>query len=164
MSGPALKQLDAHHAIHEAAFHEAQEMTVLFHHLVEKGDSERAVALAEAILDHWKTRTLRHAADEEIGFYQECREAMPHRAEEIAQLIRDHDLMRNLVAELEQLLSHTFDSRAISFRLDALLWVNEIHSRDEERCLLDGQALRTNDVKQTLEESEPLERQLQQPV
>ncbi|MCL6597384.1 MAG: hemerythrin domain-containing protein [Alicyclobacillus macrosporangiidus] len=158
MSGPALKELHAHRAIHDAAYGEAEELTGVFRHCVEEGRYDAALAAAELVVEHWHTRTLRHAAEEEAGFYREVAEQHPNRSEDIAALVRDHDLMRQLVAEVEERLAisavptGTEESASrletlgagvsnrrleeMRIRFEMLLWLGERHSREEERRLL----------------------------
>ncbi|MFC4557321.1 hypothetical protein ACFO3D_03755 [Virgibacillus kekensis] len=65
MSGPALKHVDSHAAIHEAALNEAVELTNLLDKLVRDDQSDKAEELAYVIIEQWETRTLRHAESEE---------------------------------------------------------------------------------------------------
>jgi hypothetical protein len=140
MSGPALKQLHAHRAIHDAAHEEAEELTGVFRRCVQEGRHDAAHAAAELVIEHWHTRTLRHAAEEEAGFYRDVAEQHPDRAGDIAALTRDHDLMRQLVSEAEARLAASpltsADLEAILIRFEMLLWLVERHSREEERRLL----------------------------
>lgn len=104
MSGPALKQLNAHSSIHDTARGEAEELTAEFRRLVENALLREACETAGLIVEHWRTRTLRHATEEEAGLYREIVVAQPERVHDIGALTRDHDLMRALVAEAEFLL------------------------------------------------------------
>lgn len=150
MSGPALKQLQFHRAIHDAAHAEAEEMTGILRQCVRDGALEAAVATAALLVEHWHTRTLRHAAAEEEGLYREIVANDPGRAEDIAKLMRQHDHMRQLVSEVEERLpASALESEAagnvyrmsrnriheILVRLEALVQLVEHHSREEERCL-----------------------------
>jgi hypothetical protein len=57
MSGPALKHVDSHSAIHEAALMEAAELTDLLAKVIRKEEMDKALELAFVIVEHWETRT-----------------------------------------------------------------------------------------------------------
>ncbi len=136
MSGPSLKKRDAHSSIHEAALNEAKELRDLFQKCLEEGVKERAVQVAEIVIEHWESRTLKHAESEEDGLYREIVEENPKLSQLVIQLTRDHDLMRRMVAEMKNLLiKNEIDERMISL-LDSLLVVDSIHNEDEMNKLL----------------------------
>ncbi|MCL6632063.1 MAG: hemerythrin domain-containing protein [Alicyclobacillus herbarius] len=151
MSGPALKQMDAHRAIHDAAAEEAAELTELLRHLLQAQAWEKAEEMAYILVEHWQTRTLRHAGEEEAGFYLEVCQHHPEKAGDIAALTRDHDLMRTLVAEIEARLAawNATENRTVLddpdtwsgllSRFETLNWLVVMHSREEERRLLETQ-------------------------
>jgi len=139
MSGPALKQLQAHRAIHDAAYGEADELTTVAKRFAAAGNEQAAIATASLLIEHWHTRTLRHAAEEEEGFYKEVASKYPEHAGDIFSLTRDHDLMRHLVAEAEERLATAGPLAAVLERFEMLLWLVEKHSREEELRLLDVQ-------------------------
>ena len=76
MSGPGLRHIDSHSAIHEAA------------HIA---------------VEHWETRILRHAQAEEEGLYKEMVEEKPELKDDIIGLIRDHDILRFTVKEIKEM-------------------------------------------------------------
>lgn len=136
MSGPALTQKHSHHAIHEAAHGEAEELTVLLQKMMKQGDQTKLLELADVLIEHWETRTLRHAAAEEEGLYVDIVKEKPELKDKVIALTRDHDLMRILLTEIkERLPGHGVD-RTVLARFEAMLLVNEIHSREEENHLL----------------------------
>ena len=136
MSGPSLKKRDAHSSIHEAALNEAKELRDLFQKCLEEGVKERAVQVAEIVIEHWESRTLKHAEAEEEGLYREIVEENPNLRQLVIQLTRDHDLMRRMVAEMKDLLNkNEMDERMISL-LDSLLVVDSLHNEDEMNKLL----------------------------
>lgn len=136
MSGPSLKKPDAHSSIHEAALNEAKELRDLFQKCLEEREKERATQVAEIVIEHWESRTLKHAEAEEEGLYQELVEENPNLSQLVIQLTRDHDLMRRMVAEMKDLLiNNEIDERMISL-LDSLLVVDSIHNEDEMNKLL----------------------------
>ncbi len=138
MSGPALERRESHHAIHEAAFNEAQELTIVLRQLLRQGDLERALAVAGVLLEHWQTRTLRHAETEEIGWYQQLLMQRPELQSDIVLLTRDHDLLRILLAEIQEILRMRGVAMGVVERFEAMLLINHIHSREEESRLLGG--------------------------
>lgn len=137
MSGPALRQRDAHHAIHHAALGEAEELTALFEAQIADGDFSRAREVAAVVVEHWETRTLRHAQEEEEGLYLEMKELDESRSVLICRLTRDHDLMRAWVSEAGKLAEsgREEDLRAAGTLFTALLVLVVQHSRDEEAGL-----------------------------
>ncbi|MFS0862904.1 hemerythrin domain-containing protein [Fredinandcohnia sp. 179-A 10B2 NHS] len=136
MSGPSLKKQDAHSSIHEAALNEAKELRNLFRKCLEEGDKEKALQVAEIAIDHWESRTLKHADSEESGLYKEMVEEDPSREKIVNQLTRDHDLMRRIVATMKKSLeTQEADYRMIPL-LDSLIIIDEIHNDDEMNKLL----------------------------
>jgi len=57
--------------------------------------------------------------------------------EVIVTLKRDHDLMRILLKEIKEELSDQAFNESILARFDAMLLINQIHGREEERMLLE---------------------------
>jgi hypothetical protein len=141
-SGPSLTKREAHHAIHEAAFTEAEEMTRLLRHAALADDHERALHLVGVLVEHWQTRTLRHAEAEEQGWYRDLARERPDLQPDIVQLTRDHDLLRKLLDEIEQIVAARGWVAGVVERFEAMLLVNAIHSRDEEQRLLGGERTR----------------------
>jgi len=137
LSGPALHQRDSHHSIHLAANGEAEELTGLLRECFRHGEPQRALELALLLVEHWETRTIRHAQAEEEGFYLECLDRRPSLREVIVTLKRDHDLMRILLKEIKEELSDQAFNESILARFDAMLLINQIHGREEERMLLE---------------------------
>lgn len=135
MSGPALKQWDSHSSIHEAALGEAEELTELLRHCIEKEDLEKALEVTYIILEHWETRTLRHAESEEEGLYIEISEKTPELKETIIALTRDHTLMRYIVEDIKQILSKLGAFHEILTRFDALILIDKLHNIDEGKML-----------------------------
>lgn len=135
MSGPALRQLHAHRAIHEGGLSGAVIKTEeLMTHLRE-GEVETANLAADDLIDYWKTRVISHADAEESGFYLEIAEENPELQEAVTMLTRDHDLLRIIVKDIEDLRKEEGLSPQVLQKFYALQIVNEIHSRDEERLL-----------------------------
>ena len=137
MSGPALKQLQAHRAIHEGGLSGAVGKTELLIEFLQEGDLKSADRAADELIDYWKSRVISHADAEEEGLYREIRDENPELEDAIIQLTRDHDVLRIIVEDIETLRETEKLSPTVLQKFYALLVVNEIHSRDEERMLLE---------------------------
>ena len=135
MSGPALKQADSHSSIHEAAIGEAEQLTRLLRTCLDKEAYEEAYETACIALEHWETRTLAHAEAEEEGLYREIAEANPDWREKIVALTRDHDLMRQMAAEIRQTLAEEAVDDGVLRRFEAMILVDLLHNREEERMV-----------------------------
>lgn len=135
MSGPALRQLHAHRAIHEGGLSGAISKTSDLMDYLKQGDLETAEKAADNLIDYWKTRVISHADAEESGFYLEIAEQNPALQDAITKLTRDHDLLRIIVKDIETLRETEGVSPGVLHRFHSLMVVNEIHSRDEERLL-----------------------------
>ena len=133
--GPALKQLHSHHAIHEGGLSGAIQKTNNFLELLKSRELEAANLAADDLLDYWETRVISHADAEESGFYQEKVEENPALRDVVIKLERDHDLLRIIAKDIKDIRSEHGLNEAVIQRFYALLTVNEIHSRDEERLL-----------------------------
>lgn len=146
MSGPGLSQRDAHHAIHQVAFREAEQLTALLRQALRAGDQRQALQVAALLTEHWQTRTLRHADAEEAGWYREIVAARPALRDDVLALTRDHDLLRLLMAEIQGILSARGVGVGVVERFEAMLLLNGIHSREEERRLLGAQPAADGDA------------------
>ncbi|WP_259392095.1 hemerythrin domain-containing protein [Paenibacillus thiaminolyticus] len=135
LTGPALKHVDSHSAIHEAALEEAKELTELLESCIEAGKTDEALELAYLIVEHWESRTLQHAQSEEEGLYKEAVERKPHLRDAVLMLTRDHNLMRYLVEEIKELLAEEGAIREAWLRFSALIHIDMLHNRDEERMI-----------------------------
>lgn len=136
MSGPSLKKTDAHSSIHEAALNEARDLRELYRQCLEKEEKEKGLHVAEVIIEHWETRTLAHAESEETGLYKEMVEENPNLQETVIQLTRDHDLMRNVVEQMKELLAKKQVDEEFMRLLDGMIVIDEIHNEDEMNKLL----------------------------
>ena len=138
MSGPSLKREDSHSSIHEAALNEAKELKDLFRQCLKDDKREQALQVAEVAVEHWETRTLKHAEAEEEGLYQEMVKENPGLKRLVTQLTRDHDLMRRVVERMkDMLLSGKVDER-MAVHMETLILVDEIHNEDEMNKLLNS--------------------------
>lgn len=139
MSGPGLTQHDAHHAIHQAAFHEAEQLTLALRQALRAGDQQQALQVAAVLIEQWQTRTLRHAEAEETGWYRDLLAERPELQHDVIALTRDHDLLRILLAEIQGILAARGIVSGVVERFEAMLLLNGIHSRSEEQRLLGEQ-------------------------
>ncbi|MCM3087640.1 hypothetical protein [Bhargavaea ginsengi] len=137
MPGPALKQLHAHHAIHQGALTGAIQKTDEVKRLLKAGEGEVAKMAADHLLEYWETRIIAHADAEEDGFYQEMVGLHPELERAVIQLTRDHDLMRTMAKDIKRMLAEDGLTPDVMQQFEALIVVDDIHSRDEERMLLD---------------------------
>lgn len=135
MSGPALKQVDSHASIHEAAILEAEQLTELLRKSLESGQKDQAYEMACITLEHWESRTFAHAEAEEEGLYKEVATSSPEWKETIVALTRDHDLMRQLAEEIRQTLADQEVNRSVLERFQAMIWIDWLHNRAEEQML-----------------------------
>ncbi|HET7658625.1 MAG TPA: hemerythrin domain-containing protein [Bacillales bacterium] len=138
MSGPALVKKDSHHAIHEAALNEASELTDLLKRMVKgSADSTNIIETAYILVEHWETRTLAHATAEEEGLYLQKVEEFPELTEKVNELKKEHDLLRQFIHEIKDLLPKSGVNTEVLSRFDKLLTVDEIHNDKEENELLE---------------------------
>ncbi|HET7580211.1 MAG TPA: hemerythrin domain-containing protein [Bacillales bacterium] len=137
MSGPALEKKASHGAIHEAAYEEARELTTLLRKMADaKGDPTRLLEFAYLLVEHWETRTLAHATAEEQGLYPDMVEKYPELCEKIKELKSEHNLLRQLVSEIQELLPESGVNEEVLSRFDRLLEVNAAHNAKEENQFL----------------------------
>lgn len=137
MSGPALRKVDSHSAIHEAALNEAAELTSLLTKLVNGDHKEKAKELAYVLIEQWESRILQHAAAEEEGLYKEIVEKSPELRDDIVALTRDHNLLRILVKEIKEILKENDIGNSVVQQFQALIIIDELHNRKEMEVLPD---------------------------
>ncbi|NGZ74634.1 hemerythrin domain-containing protein [Saccharibacillus alkalitolerans] len=135
MGGPSLRQAHAHHAIHEGALSGAIAKTEELEELIRTNDPEAARLAADQLLGYWVTRVLSHADAEEEGFYEEMAGNDDERRLDVLRLTRDHDLMRMLAADIASALPSEGPTPEIMRKFQALIELNALHSREEERLL-----------------------------
>ena len=135
--GPSLVDRHAHHDIHDAARADVEAGTELLHASLGSQDNATTVRLARELANGWRQRVLAHADAEEQDVFPQVVEHLPEQRAAVAALIRDHQLMRLLVAEVEQeLLRKERVTRAVLDRFAALLHVQRLHSVFEEENFL----------------------------
>lgn len=135
MSGPALKQLDAHRSIHDGAVAEGRALTELLCKLHVDGHVKHAHVAAHALVEHWETRTLAHAESEEEGLYVEKIQQNTALSDKIMMLRRDHELIRIIVDMIKQELSTDGLNETALNHFRTLPVLIDIHNRTEETIL-----------------------------
>ncbi|WP_138417513.1 hypothetical protein [Aquibacillus sediminis] len=135
MSGPALRKLDSHSAIHEAALQEARELTNVIGNLLKEDDEERALETAFIAIEHWETRTLAHADAEEKGLYKELAKESQELHDAVTGLTRDHNLMRKLVQQIKDILDQDGINEQVVHHFHSLILVDELHNEEELKVL-----------------------------
>ncbi|WP_313641944.1 hemerythrin domain-containing protein [Paenibacillus sp.] len=137
MPGPSLRQLHAHHAIHQGGLSGAAAKTEEMEELLEAKEFEVAHQAADHLIEYWETRIISHADAEEDGFYQEMARKNPSLQDAVLRLTRDHEVLRIIVKDVKALLAEEGLTPEVLHQFHALLVVNAIHSRDEERLLFE---------------------------
>ncbi|WP_188453927.1 hemerythrin domain-containing protein [Virgibacillus oceani] len=135
-TGPALRKLASHRSIHEGAYVEARDLTLVTERLLNDERKDDCLKAAKALAEHWETRVIAHADAEEDGLYKEILEENPELKKEIHMLTRDHDLLRIILDQIKEKLGERLVTREMIDQFKSLLIVNEIHSRSEESKLL----------------------------
>src|SRR5690625_1168487 len=135
MSGPGLKHVDSHSSIHEAALNEEIELNEIITELFEVNEFDKALEVAYVAVEHWETRTLKHAEEEEKGLYEELVDMSPDLKEDIIRLTRDHDLLRIVVNEIKELLKKEGINEMVLQKFYSLVHVDLIHNATEEKIL-----------------------------
>ncbi|WP_151734183.1 hemerythrin domain-containing protein [Paenibacillus tengchongensis] len=135
MPGPSLWQHAAHHAIHEGGLSGAAAKTEEVEELLIAKEFAVARQAAEHLIEYWETRIISHADAEEEGFYQDMAQQNPGLADDVLRLARDHELMRIIVRDVKVLLAEQGLTPEVLLQFHALLVVNAVHSREEERLL-----------------------------
>ncbi|WP_150275276.1 hemerythrin domain-containing protein [Paenibacillus tepidiphilus] len=135
MPGPSLWQHSAHHAIHEGGLSGAVTLTGEMEELLLAKEFTVARQAAEHLIEYWETRIISHADAEEEGFYQDMVQKNPRLADDVLRLARDHELMRIIIRDIKVLLAEQGLTPEVLLQFHALLVLNGVHSREEERLL-----------------------------
>lgn len=137
MSGPALRNVDSHAAIHDAALNEAIELNEILDNLLRTKQFDKGLETAYVAVEHWETRTLRHAQAEERGLYKDMLEENPELKDKIVSLIRDHDILRFIVKEIKKILNKDGFNAEVMEHFHSLIVVDRYHNLEEEKILPD---------------------------
>lgn len=141
MSGPALKHLFSHQSIHEGYYSEGRDLTELLVSLHLEERKTDCLEVADALVEHWETRTIAHADSEEEGFYLEVMKNHPELTTQVTKLIRDHDLLRMIVSDVKERISEEGVSMEVIDRFKTILLLVDIHNREEEKHLFEHEHL-----------------------
>src|SRR5690625_6652359 len=90
-SGPALRQLTSHRAIHDAGQAQAQELTEIVQQLFQENRKEDCLKAAKVLVEHWEEKVIAHADAEDEGIYKELLQEGKIPKKNIYMLMRDHD-------------------------------------------------------------------------
>lgn len=134
MSGPALRDSQSHHAIHESAWNEAEEALHVARGARAASDEAVFAQVAEVFTEIVETRILAHAGEEERGLYREWLAAAPGRQSTIDALRAEHDALRGLTAAIGGAMVRREYDLALQ-RMGELLQASADHSRHEEDVL-----------------------------
>jgi hypothetical protein len=138
MSGPALRQLDAHQAIHEAAYAEVLWRAERVRQVCHIGDRLRLLRAAEALLTFLETRILRHASEEESGLYREWSNlGIAALSQSVLALAKEHDDIREHARRLDAAVA-TARVTDVDETLKALLDALSGHQAHEEAVLAES--------------------------
>ncbi|HLR51328.1 MAG TPA: hemerythrin domain-containing protein [Candidatus Avamphibacillus sp.] len=135
-TGPALRMLDSHQSIHAGSHGEARDLTEVTEKLFEDKRQEDCFKAAEVLIEYIESRIIAHADAEDEGFYLETLEKKPDLEKNIHMLMRDHDLMRQIVKKIkEQMNKRKEVTKSIINQFHSILIIHELHARGEEENL-----------------------------
>lgn len=132
--GPALKQIEAHRLIHMAAFTEAMDLWKMARSLCRQGDPFKARLVVEVFLEHWESRTLRHAEEEEGALYPLWISENPALEPTVSELRDQHEAMRGLLERIKTSVSNLGHFGMLGLMGD-LMRLSAKHIRREEALL-----------------------------
>ncbi len=135
-SGPALRQLASHQAIHDAAQAQAKEFTEITAALYHDGQAEECLKAAKELLKHWEEKIIAHADSEDNGLFSELLEEGNIEHKHIYMLMRDHDLFRQIAAHIKSLIEEQNKVTIETIHaFQTLVVLNNFHHRGEETYL-----------------------------
>ena len=141
MSGPALRALTWHRAIHETAQHEAESAYRLAETINASSDTSEFFNVVEVFLEVIEARLLIHAQEEEDGLYQEWLSENPQMESVLADLKKEHQTLRDLAHEVEQ-AAVSRDNMAALKVMKQLVEAAFAHAQHEEPIIQETQAAR----------------------
>lgn len=137
MTGPSLRKRQPHHSIHKGIYTEARNLTKLLKKLYAEERETPLREIADALVEHWETRTFAHAASEEEGLFAEKLKSRPELKELICKLKRDHQLLHLIVHQVkEKIAAEGITEETITY-FETLLVLFRIHNQEEEDQLFD---------------------------
>lgn len=138
MSGPALRQVSSHRAIHEHARQEIAEVLAAAKHVLNRGDLARFIEVAEVFLEVAEARVLIHAHEEESGLYGEWLKADPQFVSRIDTLKEEHGELRRCAVEVEEAMVEGRHPIALKLMTEFIATLQS-HSDHEEAALIELQ-------------------------
>ncbi len=139
-SGPALKQLTAHRAIHDGAQVEAKALTTNVIQLFHSKEKEACLTAAKELLKNWEEKIIAHADAEDEGLYQELLARDDVSNQSLYMLMRDHDLFRKIAARIKDKIEEQGEvTQENIYELTTLIVLNDFHHEGEEESLFPGQ-------------------------
>lgn len=134
VSGPALRQRDSHHAIHQSAWLEANDVLERAATLLRTTDVDRLVRVVEVFLEVIEMRILSHAHEEELDLYAEWIKQEERYRLPVASLVHEHDMLRQLASGIEvSMIKGNHDGALTQMR--EFLRVSADHANHEEELL-----------------------------
>ena len=139
-TGPALRQLDSHRAIHDAAHAQVKELTEMVQQLFDEEREEDCLNVANVLIQYWEEKIIAHADAEDEGFYSELLQSKKVPEKDLYMLMRDHELFRLIIADLKEKLNerNKVDQKDVK-TFHTLIILNEYHHIGEEYKLFPGQ-------------------------
>ena len=100
-------------------------------------DAATALRLARELVLGWRLRVLAHADAEEQDLFRQVLKLLPGLSDQVVAAMRDHELMRLLLGEVEQELDREGRvTQGVLQRLSALQELQRLHSLFEEETFL----------------------------
>jgi hemerythrin-like domain-containing protein len=135
-SGPALRQLTSHRAIHDGGQAQAKELTSVMIQLFHEEREKECLEAANGLLKHWEEKIIAHADAEDEGFFQELLLEGDIEKKGIYMMMRDHDLFRGIAADIkENLEKEKKVTQEIIYQFTTLIIINGQHHKGEEKYL-----------------------------
>lgn len=134
MSGPALRQWTAHHAIHEAAAHEVEVAVQMARKARSVWDESRFQSVVEVFLEIVEGRVLVHAEAEEQGLYQEWLQTDARQRPVVKALVAEHDHLRLLAKRVTAAMTNR-DYEGVLETMEEWATACRAHSWHEEDAL-----------------------------
>lgn len=134
MSGPALRQIESHHAIHQSAWLEANDVLEHAAALRHTHDGDRFVRVVEVFLEVVEMRILSHAHEEELGLYDEWMKSNEMHGLSVASLVQEHEALRQIAVRVEMAMTDKNHDGAM-VHMHEFLRVLAEHANHEEELL-----------------------------
>lgn len=139
MSGPALRQREAHRAIHEAAREEALVVLSSIRRLLSSRDPTRARGAAHLFVEVYEAKVSLHLKAEELDLYPDLRREGVVGEGPLAQLLLEHEALRTLSALVARQIEPA-PTRSTAALMTALMVATSGHSAHEESVLFSNRS------------------------